>query len=185
MNPTVHHASRVRIVLMMILMIGVAALFWNLAASGYLAVTEFRRSLRIFNAVPPEIRTWGGYFFAGFMLATAVSLARFLVDTRLVLIDDESIEVRYPLWSKKAYWDDFTAVKPILGHFRLKFGTSPKTVEPPSPIFGAKGKAIMIDVLGRVLKPDGQSQGSFTGPMSVAARPATYTWSAAVPAARF
>ena len=104
MNQTVHHASLIRIALVIVMTAGIAALCWHLAASGYLAAAEFTRRLRLLNEVPPDIRTFGAYFLAGFLLVAALSVGRFLFDTRLVLIDDESIEVRYPFWSKRAYW---------------------------------------------------------------------------------
>ena len=154
MNPTVYRASPIYVLLATLLFIGAAYGFYWLASSGYIVVAEFRRSLRFLNIVPADIKVFACYFATGFSAFTAIAIARFLIDDRVVIVDDQSIEVRYALWSKKAYWGDFKAIKPVPGSMHLKFHSGPRTVPFPALKFSPNRKELTMDVLSRVVEPD-------------------------------
>ncbi len=154
MNPTVYRASPIYVLFMTLLFIAAAYGCYWLASSGYIVTGEFRRSLRFLNVVPADIKIFACYFGTGFFAFTAFAIGRFLLDDKLVLIDDKSIEVRYALWSKKAYWEDFKAIKPVLGGLHLKFSTDPRTVEFPTLRHSPGRKELTLDVLGRLIDPE-------------------------------
>lgn len=112
-DKTVYSANRWLVGILVLAAGGIGALLLQPWLLTYLRVTNFRaRGLTLLGYVPPDIRVLVIQVIALVVIAAGLVLVRFLVDPRMVTVDETGIEVRRYFGMSRGRWRDFIGMRP-------------------------------------------------------------------------